>query len=40
MMIGTVKALSCMKVAANMKANLRITRDMARVSSRIQQKKN
>jgi len=35
-----VKALFCMKVAANMSANLRIKRDMARVSTHIQQKKN
>jgi hypothetical protein len=40
MMIGTAKAPSYMKVAANMKANLRITRDMARVSTHIQLKKN
>jgi hypothetical protein len=40
MMTGTAKALSCMKVAGNMLANLRTTRDRARVSTHIQQKNN
>jgi len=40
MMTGTAKALSSMKVAANMTANSKITRDRARVSTHIHLKKN
>jgi hypothetical protein len=39
-MIRSVKALSSMKVAANMKDNSRTTIDMARASTHILQKNN
>jgi hypothetical protein len=40
MMKGTVKALSCMNLAANISATSRTIRDMARVFTHIQILKN